>query len=310
MIQLAAAISKLDAAKAFPSDADLSTRKSLVNQACERLILSGRLKSNRHRIAVSVGDTGIWTLPRNYETCLGVRIDGQSYDLASQWYQFLQHVSDGSDLSLYTDVLLDQGFGFCTFADPSGAVRLRLTAGSDTGSARVMGADENGIEIFSGGEPGFDLAIGVTSTQKVSGALSQLLLPDTDAIKLLYAVADDNTQTLIGRYYPGETQPDYRRYHTPTAVAGVTNAVDAICQMKHVDATRDNDLLFTSNIGALKNGVQAVHAEDEGDEARYTAKLTEAARLLNRETRLSHPDSERSAVRVTMYGGVPQRAML
>lgn len=309
MIQLEAALSKLDAAKAFPVDADSATRKSMLNQAAERLVLSGRLDSNRHRIAVTVGDDGVWTLPRNYKTCLGVRIDGVVYDLASKWYQFLQYVSDSRDLSLYTDALLDLGSGFCTFAElGDDPVRLLMSAGDDDeGDARVMGTDEDGIEIFSSGEQGFALTIGTISTQKVS-TLTELILPETDGIKLLYAVDDDDddAQTLVGRYYPGESQPDYRRYHTPTS-----GVLEAICQVRHVDALNGNDLLFTSNMGALKNGVAAIHAENEGDDARYTSRFTEAVRLLNLETRMSRPESERGAVRVNVVGGGrPRRALL
>lgn len=304
---LGPARTSLIAAKAFPPDLDTDGQSALMDEALERGLNSGRFLGSRVTLNISVNSSGVLTLPRQFLSIQGVQVDGTARDLAGQWYTYLDGTSDASQFS---NNVVDQGEGYCTYTDPSEACRLRIDcADADPDDARVQGYDQVSTQIFkdSDGTLGFDLEFGVTSTQYVS-RLTKIIMPVTIGYKTLTAVYDDSTEAVIGIYEPGETDPSYRRYYVPEATMQDADSLEdssviALCKRRHVKAVSDNDPLFTNNFGALKNLVLSVHWENEGDETRSQMHFTNAIKLLNDEVRSSKADSEIGMIRINTIGG-------
>lgn len=296
----------LASARAFSTDEpDTSTRNAIVNEALARLINSGRFVGARVVLNISVNSSGVLTLPRMFQTLLGVKVNGFQRDLAGIWYTFQEGTSD---LSQFSYDIVDQGEGYPTYTDPSTACRLRITSSGASGTVRVQGNDQASVAVFnvSDGTLGFDLTFGVTSTQYVS-TLTKVIMPVTTGYKTLTAYYDDGSTSVLGIYEPGETDPSYRRYYVGEATQQDPNTLEsavvtALCKRKHVKLVSDNDPVFTENFGAVKNAVLSVHFENESDEDRSASHFNTAIKLLNDESRSNKPDTEVGMLRINYIG--------
>lgn len=299
-------LTDLAVAKAFSPDLDTVGQKAVVNEAIERLILSGRWLGTQQKIAVHVDSTGVLTLPRHYLTLLGVRVNGESRDLTSKWWTFLQYSTATNQFGF--DNVQDEGIGFAIFADPTEAVQLKIsTTTSETDTVRVQGEDEDGDTIYtsSDGSSGFNLTLNDAnwSTQSVT-TISAVEMPVTNSPKTLTALYDDDVTTqVLGVYEPGETNPFYRRYLVSEAtLLSDPASVEAICQLQFTKLVSDSDVVRPSHLGAIKNACLHVHYENEGEEERSAFHFETALKLLNAQLRRSIPESEIGAVRIRCVG--------
>lgn len=307
-LSLADALTQLDEAGAFVSTLDTAGRKSLLNECLERLVCSGKFLGTEATVAITVDDTGILTLPREFSTIKGATVDDYSESIGSKWFSYLQ----GSNAynRTYVSNIRDLGSGFCTISDPTGASKLKIACSGATGTVRVQGTDENDDTIFtsSDGSPGIDLDINSASwsTQEFN-SITAIEMPITDAIKTLTAqLVSDSTTSTLGVYQPGETVPDFRRYYVIDAdykADDETTAVVALCQRQFVRLVSDHDLVWPSLLGALKHGCLSIHFENESDLARSGVHFDTAIKLLNNQLRASRASSEIGQIRINVTDG-------
>lgn len=315
MLNFAAFIAKLVAAKAFPVGLDSTGQKSMFNDALERYINSGRWNGTQGTLNITLNSSGELTLPRRWQTVTGVRVNGFVRDLAGPWYSYLPCTTDASQWS--TNVI-DQEDGFPTFAQPTGLVtdvltglstiqpvpaKLRVASTGGSGTVEVHGYDANGSEVWSGTQRGTLLTFGNPKALPYFQTITEVIKPITTQLTYLYACYDDSTEEVIAIYEPGETVPSYRRYLVPEAASNDPNDLDttgvvAKVLRRHIDMVADNDIPPIGNFGAMKNGIAAIHWEDEGDETRSANHFDKGIKMLNDELRRLRPPTEEGAMRV------------
>lgn len=298
---------KLTTAKAFPDGADDSTKSGILSEALERLINSGRWKGTQQRAAFKLQADGSLTLPRQYASIQGVRLDGRARQIASKWYEFLPGTTA---LTQYTQTFQDLGDGYATFADLPGNSYLKVTCADNDGNVTVFGLDENGDAIFQDtGDRGVSLSFdGANSSPHEFSKVLAVIKPTTTRTAQLIAVNPTTAvETVIGIYEPGETEPSYHRYQIRDAeswsaetLAAAT--VETLCELRFIEYS-DNDVIFTSNLGALKNAVLGIHYENQAESGRSEFHFNRAYKLLNDELKRFRSDSEAGAIRIVAQGG-------
>lgn len=324
-LTLTTALAQLTAAKAFPFDATTDQKTATLNQGLEAALLSGRFNGTEVPLILGVNDDAELTLPRNFMTAKGVKVNGFVRDLASPWYSYLQGTSDASQWSMN---ITDRGDNYATFKQPMGTVagvrqsvpaKLRVVSGSlVAGTVEVHGTDASGDEVWTGSQRGTVLTFGAAKMTPYFSNIREVIKPVTTERAYLYACYDDSTEEVIGIYEPGETVPSYRRYcvnelaRTDGVEVDLSTAVVAVlAQRRHVSLVAGNDVLWTSNFRALKNLCLSVYWEDQGDENRSRNHLATALGFLNGELSLMHPPSEQGLPRVNAYacGAIGIKAM-
>lgn len=295
LLTFTAAINKLAAARAFAAESDVTEQKGLLNEALEKIILSGRWNGTQDNLNLVLHDNKM-TLPRNYVTALGVKVNGYVRDLGSVWFSFMQGTSDPVNWSFN---ILDQGDGFCVFKQPREPAKLRIASTGFTGTAEVHGFDVNNAEVWNGAQRGDVMSFNASKTPPYFTTVTALIKPVTLNLAQLYACYDDSTEEVIGIYEPGETVPSYRQYIVPEATGAATvPGVIARCQRRHIDLVADNDICPIDNFGALKRAIASIHWDNEGDEKRSEKHFDNAIQMLNDELKRLHPTSEVGAMRV------------
>ncbi len=308
------ALIQLDAAGAFPIAADTATRKSILNQAIERMLDNGRFVGTQQTLNIAINSSGVFTLPRHYSAVLGVTVNGRATDLASKWYAFLP----GTDVQ-FTSAAIDNGSGYATFTDPTEACQVKVGAPNETGTVHIQGLDENGNQVYDDtGALGFDVTLNDTSwSAQYVTTITSVQMPVTNTLKTLTVKnQSDATQSVLGLYEPGETLGDYRRYSLPEATALNPDSLDedslavvALCKRKFVTLVSNSDVVYPSSVSGLKCACMAVHFENEaaGDYSEFYANR--AIKIFNNQLRSSLADSEIGRVRVYSTGSHPARAL-
>jgi hypothetical protein len=96
-------------------------------------------------------------------------------------------------------------------------------------------------------------------------------------------VVNGATVTQIGRYYPSETRPTYRRYQTGTT----DEAIQTICYRRFIPLVAETDWVMPGNLSALRYGLKALAFERAGQLDLAQASLTTAISYLNQEAKAS-----------------------
>jgi hypothetical protein len=254
--------------------------------ATEQLLNRGNWRGTNRKTAFAVYDNQ-FTLPRGLVTAKSAMVQGEdsptyvcSYPIRNEWYEFIPG-GEGLIVNAPTDVCAfqDRGDGFVTFRDlPSaGTLKIYNSTTESAGSFHVRGLVD-GQKLYTGTGAsrieGVNIAMPTTASTSTLGAhtfdagasLYSIVKPVTNGVITLYHVADDDTETLIGRFEPGETLPSYRRYYVPRR-ADDNGQVVAMCKAKHYDVVSDNDEIFPGNINALEYALLALNyrRKDEGD---------------------------------------------
>lgn len=218
---------------AFPVDYTTAQQNAFINEALESFILDGRFLGTKQEIQVVVSNTGFFTLPREFLTCLGIRVNQNVREMASIWYNYL---SGDSDISQFGTNIQDRGDGWVTFDDPVNNLNLPFTTspatvaplyagaqlriactGETATTVEFHGLDQNGMEIYTGNQRGALYTFNAAKSGPYFSKVTQAFIPLTANPAYLYACYDDGTETCIGLYAPGETEPNYRRYFVQEA---------------------------------------------------------------------------------------------
>lgn len=259
-----------------------------INSVIEMFLASGKWKNSIREFNVHIypyDDNGItryqFTLPRNFETALGVQFNltrGRSGPglIQSQWFKYVNtqagqwgwwnSASNGNNLCYSGVGVPDLGDGWATFRDvPSDSILTvtpDVTEGSDTMNIRGLGTDGDPLYTTTGGymTQGIDFPLsGVAPSpnpQFLANAPIVVVKPVSRGIINLFSGS-----TLIGAYEPGETVPSYRRYQVPNPPNTVTS-VRVAAKLRFVPLVSDNDLVIPENASALTYGLEAWNYEN------------------------------------------------
>lgn len=286
-----------------------------INMVIERLLPALNPEKTIGRFAFPVV-SGTITLPRDIKTVLGAFIEypqastqpgtlcscdlRQLVDVRSRWYEILPggpiHYTGSAP-----NVITDLGTGWSTFDDitPDDPSFIRVYCDVPQpvreGTVDVVGNDVDGnpiqtlangvyrnkamIPIPMQGENYFDSDVAFSSFVSINKD------PTVSRIKLYALSLDKTTQRPIAVYAPDENAPDYRRYRLNWCVVDQPATLVVIAKRQFVPTSDpDADLLIT-NIGALKNGLQAIRYEDAGDTQRSQNSWKIALATLDTETK-------------------------
>jgi hypothetical protein len=287
-----------------------------INAVSSMFVNSGKWAGTVVNVVFKLYDDQL-TLPRNLLNILGAETRGtgtrsllhQAFNVQNEWYQFLPGgpgilVNQPDDVQSF----VPSGDGVVTFRDlPSaGTLKIVTTANESSGLKFHVRGRHNGAKVFTMESTtqveGENASIPVTQGSSVTfGAtfdeLYSIVKPVTNGVILLYHVADDNTQTLIGSYEPGETLPSYRKYYVPRR-ADDTDVIVARCKIRHVPALVDNDEIIPSNLNALEMGLQALGFRRNSDMGNYNSFMGMAYGALNQELEQETPEQALGRVQI------------
>jgi hypothetical protein len=211
--------------------------------------------------------TGFFTLPRQFDSCMGVV--GNNFSVAS-YSEFHQYRELGVGYQVPTQMtmpgIMDMGDGWVTQGIITTPGVLRITVGPDDANkvVRLGGLDDNNLEIFNPSVPGAK-GIGIVTVfpfVDTTVEFSSLLRVMTDNIFEDYwtiSVVNGSTVTQIAQYAPGEQRPNYRRYKTGMVDPNMT--IRMLCRRRYVPLVHETDWVTPDHIGALKMGLQALNME-------------------------------------------------
>jgi hypothetical protein len=156
---------------------------------------------------------------------------GKPLPVQNQWYETAAEGPGVEVGSNFTKGFIRLPGRFTTFADWDESMRLRIKLETDEspGGSIIFRGTLNGARIFTAGSgrdiEGVALAYTnatVTTTQRFDRPPYSIIKPKTKARIKLYAVDEDDVETLVGWYDPDETNPSYARYKVPVCPATTT----------------------------------------------------------------------------------------
>ncbi len=292
---------------------DIGELNDIINEAQELLNTLTKPKDSLERVGLTAYG-GILTLPRQYLTCEGALRSKLPLNIRNAWFEV---IASGQGSTLNSDdvplsgEVVDMGDGYCCFREPGdiNAAGCQLKVYTDaTGGSEV---DESIIEFYGTDSAGNPIRTNLTSAPRDGEALdllnspgyattsnsffrlTQVVKPITNGILRVYAInPSDVSENLIALYWPGETEPNYRRYKVPLAPDG-TNAytVTTLLRKRYIEAIQDNDPLCLDHFGALLYGVLHVIYRDANDGERAALNLGIARDLLSAQAVRSKPAS-------------------
>jgi hypothetical protein len=205
-----------------------------------------------------------------------------------------------------TNVLMDLGTGFSTFADPSTATpyTLRLYAdipqATSEGFIVINGTDVNGNLPFSYVNnlyiAGQTLNIPTSvSTDNTGGTyndtaqmftqINSITKPTTTGRLRLFGVDSTGTQFPLAVWEPDELNPDYRRYMVTWVGPSMPSVLTVLAKLRYVYTTSPYADLLITNVGALRNALMAMKYEKAGAYDQAQAGWKTAASILDAETK-------------------------
>lgn len=259
-----------------------------VNWIQQRCLNSGNWRGDKSQIVFNTPEDYV-TLPRRFESLLGVRFDKQPRLVYSQYHTFMEGGPGELGEDCFTmSALVDLGPGFASFLNISAEATLRVKIENVADAAKTIwlkGEDADGRVIYnSSGVEGISVTTAnpsVTTTQTFT-KLVGLQKPITVGYVTLWQVIS-GVETKIGTYEPGETVADYRRYQL-----GQTSGPDAItglAKRKYIPAIAETDLIYPDNIAALEFAAMSWNFFRESDMDRSNQFWTSALNELNLQSR-------------------------
>lgn len=266
-----------------------------LNRACERYLLNDKFTvGSLQNILVTV-PYGQLTLPRQYRTVEGIKVDGAVYNLANHWWEYFPGKTDTSGFTLA--MVRDIGDGHATIYDlPADGNLVVDYDGSETLVTKVYGEDSNGLPkiiTFNGKQTIANTLVKITRVQK----------EETDVSVLLTHVAADTTVTKLAAMWPTEEETFYRRYMIDTKITCAEVTVKALVKIRHIEFTSDADVLPISNLSALEQGLDALQMESENDPSAAQKYWDTGITILNQELNDTNAEGTAPTMRFLYPGG-------
>lgn len=244
---------------------------------------------------------GFVTLPPEVRQVLGVTISGSPSLLRNEWFSY--HVNGPGDAGRTPCGFTDVMGTFCTFRDPDRPVYLaaRIYSAADANTkVRVYGFAANGDRIYTPGADGTNANGFLVPTLWQNGV--SILAPNADApaiVKIdqiqldarvdyldLLAVDPDTNAiiSLVGRYRPDETAPQYQRIRVESK-----EVVRVKYKRRDFKITGPDDWINSDNLLALINATRAAKLMLDGELQQALTYSAIAEGLLKDENRSNKP---------------------
>lgn len=283
-----------------------------INLAIERLLPILNPEKTVKRMQFDIVDQVI-TMPRQVKTVLGASTTYPSctgssscgpgctaiLSVKSIWYEMMPGGPIGW-VPCATNVLMDLGTGFSTFADPSldQPLTLRLYADipqpTSEGFIVIKGTDPNGNMPFSYHNnqyiPGQILDIptqgqNFIDTPQMFTAIQSITKPVTQGRLRLFGVDASGTQYPLSVWEPEERNPDYRRYLVTWVGPSMPSILTVLVKLRYVYQSSPYADLLITNVGALRNALMAMKYEKAGAYDQANAGWMTARGIIETETR-------------------------
>lgn len=231
---------------------------------------------------------GQLTLPRQYVSLLGVKVNGFHYDLGNQWYEFLPGNNDVSGFSL--NAVRDLGDNWAIMYTPNTLFDVTAPGRTLTPQAALAvdysGATTEIVTIYGRDDEGMPISLVFTGKQTLTNPFARIERIHKEfssvPVRVTYTSAD-NVDTLLTLMEPFEEETAYHRYIVDTATDCETNTVGALVKRRHIEFTSDQDILPFGNISALEAGMDALQYYAENDVTLGDQYMDQAVALLNDE---------------------------
>jgi len=317
-----------------PTDARVTKN---INLAIERLLPSLNPEKTIRRYQFDVVNN-IITMPRFVKTVLGASTMYPScagstscgpgctsiLSVKSMWYEMMPGGPIGW-LPCASNVLMDLGSGFSTFADPTPDTPMILRLYADIpqptseGFLVIAGLDINGNMPFSYVNnqyiPGQVLNIPTSNPSDNTGGnfndtaqhftqINSITKPTTQGRLRLFGVDPvSGAQTPLAVWEPDELNPDYRRYLVTWVGPSMPSVLTVLAKLRFVYTTAPYADLLITNIGALQLALQAMKYEKAGSYDQAAAAWKLAFSVLDQDTKDWDGEQGKSIQMMEMFTG-------
>lgn len=253
-------------------DAFAATVKPAINDACQRLIESGKWSGTTGNVDFASVPTGYITLPRHYQAVLASRIKDHPVRVEGKYYEY-QSTGPGK-------LSTDSGIGFLidcgytpleTEITDAGTLRFILNAADvdATKNIRVYGLDSDGDVITdTNGVEGVNVTMSAATinSSHTFSKVTNVVKPATK-YPVIAQVVVATVPTQIAEWEPSVTIPQFRRYKVGEIDEDTEypTVIETLCKRRFVAAEQETDLVIPGNLAALKMAVLALKYEDEND---------------------------------------------
>ena len=279
-------------------------------RSIERILVSGKFNGGMARLAL-LCEYGDITLPRNYRTVEGVKVDRDSNgnyavrQLTNGWYEFLPgkySLADTASGGYCMDTVRSLGDGHATMHDlPFEGTLKKTVPGFSTPAlpVTIYGRDENGMPTTLVLDDYAEHANPFTKIERIHKEQSTL------SVQIVHT-DDDANETTMAWMEPTEEETFYRRYREDSLLSIATANVIALVKVRFIAPTSDDDVLPITNITALGFEMDSLNYLAENDVSLSREYHAEAINLLNDELFDSHSVDEIPALRFHYPGGTPR----
>lgn len=240
-----------------------------LNEVRSRIIGSGKwLKSSV--VVDFASTTGYIALPLRCESILAVQIKDIPRSIEGRYYEYYSGGCGNLATTSGLGLLVDDGFSPTEVdIETAGTLRFSINAADvdATKNIRFEGLDENGGVIRdTSGNRGVNIATSaatVNSTHTVSKVTS-LTFPDFN-YPVTVSVVVSGTATELAVIEPGFTHPEFHRYKVGTIEAdeAYPTVIRCLCKIKYTKLVAETDIVYPSNLGALKLALMALALEEQ-----------------------------------------------
>lgn len=278
-------VRSLYAAKFLAHDTSAPAFANMVNEVAERFHMDSDWKGSTAVFEFSVSEVGSVTLPLFLDSVLQAQFNDSPRPTMHNRYEFLTHGVGQVDATISgLGVLIDQGnVGIATeFPNTPAVLSVASSAADDGKEVRILGLDENGVEIYDDdGVPGelVTLAAPTVATIKQFSNILGIQKPATS-----FPVVVSVGSTELADIPPGVTNPVYRRYKVAqSSGVGKTDYVRAVCSRQLIPVANEEDYIVPGNLSALKLGLYSIVYEESNDLERAEQYWAKSIELLNKD---------------------------
>lgn len=261
-----------------PGDEDTEL---FVKQVLQYLLFSGTHGNERKFCFHAV--RGSFTLPKELEVPLKIRIDGAVGSVWNRWFEY-HSGNDVDDPCLANDAVLEEPNRYPIVYDLPTCGGYPAVIGTcleaDDAHVIVKGLDLTGREIFTNhqGEriTGVYLTIRkgtITTTDVKFGKITEVYKTPTKGYVTLMSLGESNTdRTFLADYDPYEQTPSYRRIKILSPECPPICRVSVLGRIKLKEHYADEDLIPFDNLYLLQVAGQTVNAMYNSDTQNALAK--------------------------------------
>lgn len=262
--------------------------KQSLNQVLSRIYNMGTYRDLTIQYSLPVVDNCI-TLPDEADAVLHTLVDNQPVPVRSLWHDF-KSTGMGIGASDLTWGLVDAGYHplkrlIETATDtlhivPSDQSPTRNNFNPDDGGTIVITATDGDKIYVSTTNSVSDNDVPLTFDEPVNSVISIQFDGLTDAYDIRTTAVD--TDTTIATVGPDSGVTRYRRFRLNRSTDGVTK-VHVLCKRAFQPVRSDNDIVYVSNVGALKQGLLGRLMEDNADIERAEYHWNKCMQLMEEE---------------------------